>query len=113
MEKYGHRITYPYNISEHQHYAGDGHHFIGDGHEHDLSKALEARRRFLMIGGILLSVICGVGIIFLIITHILSRRKIKKMTTKPKKHIILRRRPNGAGGGGQANRNQSGFLMMT
>ena len=49
MEKYGVRIFYPYNITDHVHYEGDGHHYEGDGHEIEAMKAIEARKRFLLV----------------------------------------------------------------
>ena len=49
MEKYGIKIFYPYNITEHIHHEGDGHHFEGDGHEDDVMQAIEARKRFLLV----------------------------------------------------------------
>ena len=70
------------------------------------------------IGGILLSVICGVGIIFMVTTHFLSRRKFNEINAKTSgssnRHIVLRRRPDGAKSQNDNDQQEDkGLLRMT
>ncbi|XP_057301662.1 uncharacterized protein LOC130636052 [Hydractinia symbiolongicarpus] len=80
MEKLSRNAGYLFNktvLDNHKYRA-----YVTTTTDSTVSHPLMARKNFLMIGGFLLSAICAVGILFMLVTHFLSKRSWRRQKAK-------------------------------